>query len=123
MAVHGPIPQAHFLGYLGIEARLKALLETANPEEADSLVQGVTRLMSGQDSSLKAPHGREFSAQSQQSAEAEFKGEANAQIRDTSTGQEGIAMKKSDVQDGMGYSYKVMAITSAGQKVPFPFAL
>lgn len=36
----GPIPQAHFLLGLGIEARLEALVQRATPEQAEALRAG-----------------------------------------------------------------------------------
>lgn len=75
---HGPIPQAHFLAGLGIEARLDALLESAPPEQQNSLIEGFNRLVGGTD------------------------------------GGEGET-------EGMGYTYKVMAITKEGQPPPIPF--
>lgn len=43
----GPIPQAHFLLGLGIEARLQTLLEKATPQQAEALQAGFSRLVGG----------------------------------------------------------------------------
>ncbi|KAL4437198.1 hypothetical protein ABPG75_004337 [Micractinium tetrahymenae] len=43
----GPIPQAHFLLGLGIEARLEALMQRATPEQAEALQAGFRRLVGG----------------------------------------------------------------------------
>ena len=44
-AVYGPVSQATFLGRLGIELRLRALVERATPEQARGLTEGRARLM------------------------------------------------------------------------------
>jgi SAM-dependent MidA family methyltransferase len=44
-AVYGPVSQATFLGRLGIELRLRALVERATPEQARALTLGCARLM------------------------------------------------------------------------------
>ena len=44
-AVYGPVSQAAFLGRLGIELRLRALLERATPAQAEALTGGCARLL------------------------------------------------------------------------------
>ena len=47
-AAHGPIPQAHFLVGMGIEARLDALVQsTTDVEQQAALIHGYNRLVGG----------------------------------------------------------------------------
>ena len=125
VAVHGPIPQAHFLGGLGIEARLDALLEKATVEEQSSLITGFNRLVGGQqDPTVKD--------------KPEVRGEQEPAIlennRDAAVGDEvqqasGSVVETTDtelgeneVEDGMGFTYKVMALTAATAAPPVPFS-
>lgn len=45
VGVHGPISQSQFLGCLGINFRVEALLEKCTDEEAESLRTGYWRLV------------------------------------------------------------------------------
>lgn len=45
VGVHGPISQSQFLGSLGINFRVEALLEKCTDEEAESLRTGYWRLV------------------------------------------------------------------------------
>lgn len=44
---HGPIPQAQFLEAMGIRERLAVLLGNASADEAQQLISGYERLVSG----------------------------------------------------------------------------
>lgn len=44
-AVHGPVPQGMFLGRLGIEARMQALLRNAGERQREDVVSGARRLI------------------------------------------------------------------------------
>ena len=117
VAVHGPIPQAQFLGGLGIEARLDALLAGASETEQTSLITGFNRLIGGQE---------QTSTSSDQSGLTE--GQQSADLASGALQIEGSSQYKGpdeqDVsqQDGMGYTYKVMAITGSKHPVPPPFS-
>ena len=45
VSCHGPVTQAHFLKSLGIEARLEMLEQQANEAQAQSLREGVEKLI------------------------------------------------------------------------------
>lgn len=110
VAVHGPIPQAYFLAGLGIEARLDALLERSSESEQASLIQGYNRIVGGQRSSA---------VKSDASGTPErIETEANLASASKALSQK---LSKSPDEEGMGYSYKVMAFTSKDQAIPEPF--
>jgi NADH dehydrogenase [ubiquinone] 1 alpha subcomplex assembly factor 7 len=101
-ACHGPIPQAEFLGALGIRARAEQLVEAAeDAAAAAAVVQGYRRLVSGSD---------------------------GGQVR--REGQGGHGAEKSEQQgegggeevEGLGYSYKAMCIAARGGAAPVAFA-
>ncbi len=46
-SVQGPVTQARFLKELGLEARANALQKNATPEQAETIAQGVERLIEG----------------------------------------------------------------------------
>ncbi len=52
LTVCGPLPQGEFLLKLGLEARRDRLLETAKPEQRDSILSGATRLIDPQQMGL-----------------------------------------------------------------------
>ncbi len=126
VAVHGPIPQAQFLGGLGIEARLDALLERATMEEQTSLINGFNRLVGSQEEAL--PQGLSSSSRPSDSRsgnldrtiEGNEEQEQSLPEVDQVQGIEGKG--PSLLEEGMGLSYKVMAITSAGTPPPVPFS-
>jgi NADH dehydrogenase [ubiquinone] 1 alpha subcomplex assembly factor 7 len=99
-AVHGPIPQAHFLLGLGLAARLQAL-ETAaggpGSEAGRAVRLGALRLVGGHEEDGGDERGSP-------AAEAE----ASADPDDVPV-------------EGMGYTYQVMAITAGGRAPPAPF--
>lgn len=45
ISVHGPITQSQFLGYLGINFRVEALLQNCTEEQAESLKTGYWQLV------------------------------------------------------------------------------
>ena len=92
---HGPISQRQLLQGLGIEARLQALLKTADTEEADMLQTGYLRLVGGG-----------------ASATASVQGDGR---------QKGQQQDAQPVQEGMGLTYQAMAITSEDAPVPVAF--
>ena len=93
--VHGPISQSHLLHGLGIQARLQQLLETASEAEAEALITGYLRLVSG---SAK-------------------KGGKENEKRE---GQDDDEVDEPDI-DGMGESYQAVCITPKGAPAPVPF--
>ncbi|CAL5220482.1 g2508 [Coccomyxa viridis] len=102
---HGPITQAHFLEALGIRERLEGLLQTASQEEGEQLISGYYRLVSS--SSDDADSQRETAQP----------GEADA-IR----GEDGSdPLTQAAREEGMGITYKVLAITPQSSSSPIPF--
>lgn len=95
---HGPISQRQLLQGLGIEARLQALLKSADADEADMLQAGYLRLVGGGASATASVQG-----------DGRQKGEQqrNEDAKPT--------------QEGMGLTYKAMAITSVDAPVPVAF--
>lgn len=94
---HGPISQRQLLQGLGIEARLQALLKSADADQADMLQTGYLRLV-GEGASAKASvqgDGKQKGQQQNQSAQP--------------------------VQEGMGLTYQAMAVTSEDAPVPVAF--
>lgn len=92
---HGPIPQAHFLLGLGIQARLEQLLDTADEQQGAALVAGFERLLAGSKGSSR--NGGSGSSASVDGSEPE--GEV----------------------DGMGFSYKAFCIVPRGEAAPIAF--
>ena len=123
VAVHGPIPQAHFLGGLGIEARLDALLEKATVEEQTSLITGFNRLVGGQEHSLLANQAVPISEQEQEAKENSSHANAESEGQQAGGLAEGLEANDNTIEEeGMGFTYKVMALTSAGVAPPVPFS-
>ena len=111
---HGPIPQAHFLAGLGIEARLDALVEASSSQEQQaSLISGFNRLVGGSEHSSETSQ-----AAIDQSPAAESASDMNAPETDGHAIGEAGEVAESD---GMGFTYKVMAITAQEQPPPLPF--
>lgn len=125
VAVHGPIPQAHFLGGLGIEARLDALLERATVEEQASLVTGFNRLVGGQqDPVVKIqPKIRTWQEPetSENSRDAAVENERR-KVGGSAVGRPDTEFVGNEEEEGMGFTYKVMALTAAGTAPPVPFS-
>ena len=97
VAVHGPIPQAHFLLGLGLAARLGALEAAAGGPETDAgraVRLGALRLVGGH----------------------EVEEESGAPAPPGSDGEEEDASV-----EGMGFTYQAMALTRAGRGAPAPF--
>lgn len=123
MAVHGPIPQAQFLGGLGIEARLEALLQGASQAEQATLINGFNRLIGGQEKAAQAQIAPslsgEISSQKEESTQASSSDTKTANdqavVEQMAEGRGGVE------EEGMGFAYKVMAISQAGQPHPIPF--
>jgi hypothetical protein len=91
---HGPISQRQLLQGLGIDARLQALLKTADADQADMLQTGYLRLV-----------GEGASATASVQGDGRQKGEQQDQ----------------PAQEGMGLTYQAMAITSEDAPVPVAF--
>ena len=83
---------------LGIEARLQALLKSAVADEADMLQTGYLRLIGGGASATASVQG-----DGRQKREQQHNGDAKP------------------AQQGMGLTYKAMAITSMDASVPVAF--
>jgi len=99
VAVHGPIPQAHFLLGLGLAARLAALeVAAGGPDtEAGRAVRlGALRLVGGHEEG-----GDEAGSAPPASEGDDDDGDAPV--------------------EGMGYTYQAMALTRAGRGPPAPF--
>ncbi|DBA72425.1 TPA: hypothetical protein ACH3X2_010456 [Trebouxia sp. C0005] len=94
---HGPISQRQLLQGLGIEARLQALLKTADADQADMLQTGYLRLVGGGASATASVQGDGRQKGEQQDQDAQ------------------------PVQEGMGLTYQAMAITSEDAPVPVAF--
>lgn len=103
------IPQAQFLGDLGIEARLDSLLAGASQQEQADLITGFNRLIGGQP--VRAARDGKPLDLSRPSNSGE--GLSDGDLAAEAPG--------SAVQEGMGQTYKVMAITGKGMPTPFPF--
>ena len=96
---HGPISQRQLLQGLGIESRLQALLQNADPDQADMLQTGYLRLVGGGASARASVQGsgrQKGDQQREQGAET--------------------------AQEGMGETYQAMAVTAADAPPPVPFA-
>lgn len=124
VAVHGPIPQAQFLGGLGIEARLDALLERATTEEQTELITGFNRLIGGQEQAMLQPDPGEKPSQLQEvtsaaSEETGIQDPSSAEARFDQGSQERSSERR---EEGMGLTYKVMAMTSVDTPPPVPFS-
>ena len=143
---HGPIPQAHFLAGLGIEARLDSLTAAASPSEQESLISGFNRLLGGKetpDKSIQVLPSEDLGPGSPTSAVESDKEDVAASeqtegttLQQRSAGKEvgrssrdlSLAERFKDAprppsaldNEGMGYSYKAFAITSS-QSAPVPF--
>lgn len=94
---HGPISQRQLLQGLGIEARLQALLKSADADQADMLQTGYLRLVGGGASATASAQG-----------DGRQKGEHQDQ-------------DAQPAQEGMGLTYQAMAITSEDATVPVAF--
>jgi hypothetical protein len=94
---YGPVTQRALLGALGIEARLRALLERATDDQAEALIRGVMRLV-GDDA--------------EEAEGAEAGGDTSA------TPASERAAKR---VPGMGIRYKAMAIVHADLPPPVGF--
>lgn len=92
--MHGPITQAHLLHGLGIQARLAQLMDTADESDAEALITGYLRLVSGS-AKKESKEGKE--------SEGEEDDDHEHQI------------------DGMGESYQAVCITPTNSPVPVPF--
>ena len=124
VAVHGPIPQAQFLGGLGIEARLDALLERATTEEQTELITGFNRLVGGQEEPALQSDSREGASHLQEgtsaaSEETGIQDPSSAEARFDQGSQERSSERR---EEGMGLTYKVMAMTSVDTPPPVPFS-
>lgn len=95
---HGPISQRQLLQGLGIEARLQALLKTADADQADMLQTGYLRLVGGGVSSAASVQGAGMQKGEQQQNQDE-----------------------QPEQEGMGLTYQAMAITAADAPIPVAF--
>jgi NADH dehydrogenase [ubiquinone] 1 alpha subcomplex assembly factor 7 len=95
---YGPVTQRALLGALGIEARLRALLERATDDQAEALIRGVMRLV-GDDA--------------EEAEGAEPGGDTSA----TTPASERAAKRV----PGMGIRYKAMAIVHADLPPPVGF--
>ena len=94
---HGLISQRQLLQSLGIEARLQALLKSADADQADMLQTGYLRLVGGGASATASAQG-----------DGRQKGEHQDQ-------------DAQPAQEGMGLTYQAMAITSEDATVPVAF--
>ena len=127
--VHGPIPQAYFLAGLGIETRLDSLLCNRTEEQQDTLIRGYNRIVGGD------PDSSPNDAQPSATVNTEIGGKEGVErspVEDPSSSRPGerVASELAQLseklnrpheEEGMGYSYKVMAITNVGQPPPEPF--
>ena len=147
VAAHGPIPQAHFLAGLGIEARLDSLTAAASPSQQESLISGFNRLTGGRetpDKSIQMPSPEDLgpglptsavksedkiAATSEQTAEKTVQGQPAGKEVGRSSRDSSLEKRFKDAprppsaldNEGMGFSYKVFAITSSkSAPVPFP---
>lgn len=143
VTAHGPIPQAHFLAGLGIEARLDSLTSAASPSQQEALISGFNRLLGGNEAPLQpaAPtptdqESREGTAESLEAGDhgsapedrESLGGVAGGEVGGSSGG--GISVKErfKDAprppsaldSEGMGFTYKAFAIASA-ETPPIPF--
>ena len=96
---YGPISQRQLLQGLGIESRLQALLQNADPDQADMLQTGYLRLVGGGASAHASVQGT-----------GRQKGDQPQEQDDETT------------QEGMGMTYQAMAITQAAAPSPVPFS-
>lgn len=95
---HGPISQRQLLHSLGIQARLQALLQHADAQQADMLETGYLRLIGGSASATASV--QEGSVQKGKKAQEE-----GAQ----------------PAEEGMGLTYQAMAVTPDDLPVPVAF--
>jgi SAM-dependent MidA family methyltransferase len=143
---HGPIPQAHFLAGLGIEARLDSLTAVAIPSQQESLISGFNRLIGGDEAS-NSTLPREIVSTPSDHNEGVPAATVIGNGGEGGNGQ-GNPLKlggdRRDVLDsgelslaerfkyaprppsllddeGMGYTYKVLAITGREHTSPIPF--
>lgn len=126
--MHGPLPQAYFLAGLGIETRLNSLLPNSTEEQQNSLIQGYNRIVGGEEKSSESAESSEKS---------ENIGDLDDGSEDRSLGGKGYEksdekmasewkdlsekLSKSYDEEGMGFSYKVMAFTHKNHPPPEPF--
>ena len=95
---HGPVSQRQLLQGLGIEARLQALLKTADADQAEMLQTGYLRLVGGGASATASLQGG-GKQKGEQQQDADAKPE----------------------QEGMGLTYQAMAITAEDAPTPVAF--
>jgi NADH dehydrogenase [ubiquinone] 1 alpha subcomplex assembly factor 7 len=103
VAVHGPIPQAHFLLGLGLGARLSALEAAAGGPDTEAGVAvrlGALRLVGGHEEEGEPGEGGPPGGAPPPPGDAES---------------EDLPV------EGMGYTYQVMALTKGGRGAPAPF--
>lgn len=97
---HGPIPQVHLLAGLGIEARLDSLCHGKTEEEQANLITGYNRLIGGSPEST---------------------GVMTAERHESAARLPSDTQKSGDESEGMGYSYKALAILPTDAPAPLPF--
>ena len=111
----GPVTQQSLLVSLGIGPRLEALIDGCKTqEEADRLIEGCTRLVSGDDAAGEGP-GRGYASSSTAPGEGEREGGGDREGEDVG------GDTTPPPPPGMGIRYKAIAMVSKGMGPPVGF--
>ena len=124
------MPQAYFLAGLGIEHRLDSLLKNSSESQQEVLIRGYNRIVGGDDNTNQLQQQSVESNQTLENVEdpklktSDEEGNGEFQ-RGKQVAAElealGAKLKEAPEEEGMGYSYKVLAITSKNLPPPEPF--